>query len=76
MRKNTLKMLIMSAIFVVLSFNMTVFAAFEDIDKHWAKENIQNFVQKGYINSGDSNFYPDSEITKGELSKIVNYYFA
>ena len=47
-----------------------------DIKSHWAEENINNFINKGYINGyEDSTFKPDNSITRAEFIKIFNKYF-
>lgn len=49
---------------------------FNDINNHWAKDTIQDFVSKGYINGYEDNtFKPDNPITRAEFMKIVNQYF-
>lgn len=75
MYKNIMKMFIISVIFVALAYNTTVFAGYEDISDHWAKETIEKFEEKSFLNSGDNTFKPDEQITKGELALIVNRYF-
>lgn len=76
MKKNLFKTLILVASFLIVTFNITVFATFEDINNHWASETINSFVEKEYITNEEMDFYPDSEITKGELVGIVNKFFA
>lgn len=47
-----------------------------DIDNHWAKSYIQEFLDKGYVNGyGDGTFRPDNSITRAEFIKIVNKVF-
>lgn len=47
-----------------------------DIDNHWAKQEIQNFVEKGYVRGyQDNTFKPDGFITRAEFVRIVNQYF-
>lgn len=47
-----------------------------DIDNHWAKTYIQEFLDKGYVNGyGDGTFRPDNSITRAEFIKIVNKVF-
>lgn len=45
----------------------------KDIENHWAKDAIQRFIDKGYINGyGDNTFKPENNITRAEFVKIVN----
>lgn len=45
----------------------------KDIKNHWAKNAIQRFIDKRYINGyGDSTFKPENNITRAEFVKIVN----
>lgn len=47
-----------------------------DIDSHWAKESIIDFVSKGILNGYEDNtFKPDNSITRAEFVKIVNKVF-
>lgn len=47
-----------------------------DIDNHWAKESIIEFVKKGMLNGYEDNtFKPDNSITRAEFVKIVNKVF-
>jgi len=76
MKKFLIKCMLITVLYVALACHATVFATYEDISGHWAEETITKFVEKDYLNSGDSFFEPDLEITKGELATIVNRYFA
>ncbi len=47
-----------------------------DINGHWAKNTIQDFVNKGYISGYEDNtFRPENHITRAEFVKIANNYF-
>ena len=49
---------------------------FSDIKDHWAKSQIENFADKGYIGGYDDNtFKPNNNITRAEFVKTVNKYF-
>ena len=49
---------------------------FVDIQNHWAKEQIQDFANKGYINGyGDGTFRPDKAMTRAEFVKVINRVF-
>ncbi|MCR8745464.1 bifunctional 2',3'-cyclic-nucleotide 2'-phosphodiesterase/3'-nucleotidase [Romboutsia lituseburensis] len=49
---------------------------FKDIEKHWAKKNIEEFLTKGYIGGyEDKTFRPDNSITRAEFVKLVNKVF-
>lgn len=51
--------------------------AFNDIKTHWAKDNIMDFVNKGYIDGykEDNTFRPNNDITRAEFVKLVNRTF-
>ena len=47
-----------------------------DINGHWAKDLILDFVVKGYVNGYEDNtFKPENSITRAEFIKIVNREF-
>ncbi|CEO06619.1 IdeS/Mac family cysteine endopeptidase [Paraclostridium sordellii] len=47
-----------------------------DISKHWAKKEINQFISSGYVNGyEDKTFRPDNSITRAEFVKLVNKYF-
>lgn len=52
---------------------------FVDIDNHWAKPQILEFVEKGYINgyeiNGKHEFRPENPITRAEFVKLINRTF-
>lgn len=44
-----------------------------DISEHWAKENIQNWIEGGLVNGyKDGTFRPDSNISRAEFMTLVN----
>lgn len=75
--KKLYKFLIISIIFVLILFNMTVFAN-EDIieSKHWAQDVMSEFISKEYIISDVLSENLDNEITKGEMTEIINKFFS
>ena len=45
----------------------------QDIEEHWAKESISQFISKGYIGGyEDSTFRPNNNITRAEFVKLIN----
>ena len=76
MNKFLIKITLIVTLFVSMTCHATVLATYEDISNHWAEETIVKFAEKGYLHSGDIEFLPDTEITKGELATIVNRYFS
>ena len=47
-----------------------------DIDKHWAKKEIEEFLSKGYVSGyDDDTFRPNNSITRAEFVRIVNNVF-
>lgn len=49
---------------------------FSDIEGHWAKNQIEEFSTKGYINGyEDGTFKPDKSMTRAEFVKLINKFF-
>lgn len=49
---------------------------FVDIENHWAKGNIEEFVYKGYISGyTDKTFRPQNSMTRAEFITIINKVF-
>ena len=49
---------------------------FSDIKDHWAKKDIEKFINLGYINGySDKTFKPNNSITRAEFVKILNNTF-
>ena len=56
--------------------NITQTIQFKDIENHWAKNEIIDFANKGYLNGReDGNFYPNNTITRAEFIKVINRMF-
>ena len=50
--------------------------SFKDISNHWAKDLINDFAAKGYIEGyGDQTFRPENDITRGQFVCILNRVF-
>ncbi len=48
---------------------------FDDIEKHWAKRNIEFVVRKGlFSGTSERNFSPDAKLTRGMLAVILYNY--
>ena len=45
--------------------------SFEDIQNHWARDNIEKLYKKGIISGRDEGFYPDAPMTRAELVAIT-----
>lgn len=45
--------------------------SFSDISDHWARDAIENAVERGWIESGGE-FYPDTAVTRAELCSFLN----
>ena len=57
--------------FIESSGNKTV--RLNDIDGHWAYDNINKLASNGYLNGyTDGSFLPDSNITRAELVTVIN----
>lgn len=49
---------------------------FWDIENHWAKYEIVDFTNKGYLNGKpDGGFHPQDTITRAEFVKVINRMF-
>lgn len=72
------------AILILISITVMVFSldqvnaeseklkTFPDIQKHWAKDNIEQAIQKGYINGHpDGTFKPNDPVTAGQLLSMM-----
>ncbi len=45
---------------------------FSDVNKHWAKDSINNMASRMVVNGiGENNYAPDRNITRAEVAKIV-----
>ena len=70
---------ILSILAILLALNpISAFAAepMEDISGHWAKDQIQRFVDSGHIKGyPDGTFKPDNNITRAEFMTIANNAF-
>ncbi len=76
--KNTGRLIIFSLVFaVILSGFSFVFADdFSDIENHWAKNEIEIWIEKGLIKGySDGTFRPDSNITRAEFVTLINRAF-
>ena len=59
----------------ILAFASISYAGFSDIENHWAKEKIEDFLESGFVDGyGDGTFRPDQDITRAEFCKIINAY--
>lgn len=61
----------------IYKVDLNKFSYFIDINNHWAKNEIEDFYNLGFIH-GDANsneFRPDDPITRAEFVKIFNRYF-
>ena len=57
---------------VLLSSSMSAYAV-SDISNHWAKDNIQKFIDAGIINGyQDDTFRPDNNMTRAEFATILS----
>jgi hypothetical protein len=69
--------IVVIALCLVFGMAFTAYAApMPDIEKHWAKEQINAWVGKGLINGyEDGTFRPDNNITRAEFMALVNRAF-
>jgi len=70
------KVLTAVIVFVVCSFAMSVYAEPADIQKHWARNEINRWIGRGIL-QGDANgsFKPDDAISRAEFAAIINRIF-
>ena len=63
-------------IFVVCTFAVSVYAEPADIQKHWARNEINRWIGRGIL-QGDANgsFKPDDAISRAEFAAIINRIF-
>ncbi|MCR8746920.1 S-layer homology domain-containing protein [Romboutsia lituseburensis] len=77
MHKKAISFITLGLIFI--SSKNSVFAqstSFTDINGHWAKSTIEDFVNQGYINGySDNEFKPNQNMTRAEFVKIFNSFF-
>ncbi len=68
---NMKKIIILSIILVIINCSFAL-ASVNDIEGHWAKENINRMIINGNVNGySDDTFKPNNEITKLEFLKII-----
>lgn len=49
------------------------FAAESDIDGHWAQQQMQSFVAKGFIaGDGTGNYLPNQIMTRAQFAAVIN----
>lgn len=66
------KTLIIVTLLSLVIFNSVFAANFSDIENNWAKENINNLVNRGIINGyTDGTFRPNNNVTVGEAVKML-----
>ena len=54
------------------SIETTVESQFKDIEKHWAKDEIQAIIAMGIVNGyPDGTFRPNNKISRAEFSKMI-----
>lgn len=76
MYKKIISAIAIIAILSLMPISVHANTKLSDVNNHWAKASIEEFVNKGYINGYEDNtFKPDNSITRAEFIKIVNKYF-
>lgn len=69
------KRLIVSALITILSVNSVFAADFTDVQKHWAKDEILKWSDKGILSGYDGAFNPNAPLTRGEMAIILDRIF-
>lgn len=76
MHKKLIGTITLGLIIGVSTISANANSKLNDVDRHWANKEIQDFVSKGYLNGyEDGTFRPDNSITRAEFIKITNKYF-
>ena len=65
------KMLLTILIISTFTLNYS-FANANDYENHWAKNEINKFIENNFINLRNDKFRPDDFITRGEFVRLVN----
>ena len=72
MRKFLQTLLFFIAVLSSMTISMAEENSFLDIDKHWAKQEIEMMIKDGAIGGYDDNsFKPDKEVTLAEFIKML-----
>ena len=69
-----MKKILISSICIILFFTYKVVYGieYEDIENHWAKENIKDSIENGIVNGyEDKLFRPDEKMTIAEYLKVL-----
>ncbi|MDW7669871.1 MAG: S-layer homology domain-containing protein, partial [Bacillota bacterium] len=71
-----IRIILLSIVLVLLlspTFGFALGQAFTDIEKHWAKAEIEEWSEKGLINGyKDGSFKPNDNITRAEFITLIN----
>jgi len=63
-------------LFVSVFSSPFAFASNNDIQNHWAAEDINEMIEKGYLSGyPDGSFNPDQEMTRAQFVKVINKVF-
>ncbi|MDM8534785.1 S-layer homology domain-containing protein [Clostridiaceae bacterium HSG29] len=66
-------------ILIVMIMNLFIMtnslAEVKDFENHWAKKEIENFIENEFIKLENNNFRPDEYITRGEFVHLINNVF-
>jgi hypothetical protein len=72
------KVAMLAVIFVVAFCSQSAFAAegqIEEMPAGWARNAVQNAVERGFLTSYGGKIYPDRALTRAEMAAIVNRLF-
>lgn len=62
--------------FILVLICKDLYAEINDIQNHWAKNEIMNFENRGFINGySDNRFLPDKAVSRAEFISILNKSF-
>lgn len=63
---------LLSLILSVSCINVSFADKYSDISGHWADDIIEKWSDIGIIKGDNGKFYPDNDITRGEMAVIIN----
>lgn len=76
MHKQKIKVIFSLILILVFMLNVVSAQATLTVEDHWAKQQLNKWVQKGYIKGyGDNGLKPDAEITRVEFITLINRAF-
>lgn len=70
------KLLLAWILVIILITQPCIALAINDVDGHWAEEEINQWINKGWITGySDGSFKPNSQVTRAEFITLINRAF-